>query len=488
MPSYKKFVMDVGIVGLAELLIGLSGIILLPILTKNLPIVDYGIWVQFVVTLGLISLFATCALPFTMVRFLAAEKDRKEIQEGFFSIALFVLFTSLIISLLVIVFSDYFAKAIFDGATNIVRIIAIAVPIACLNSVFLAFFRTFQEMGKRSAFILIQAFGEIALVSCAVFLGYGLFGAVIASLIIRTVVFLTMLCLIVRRIGIKLPKFSRMREYLNFGLPLLPFNLSNWVLRLSSRYVIAYFLGTTFVGFYSAGYMLGNVLMLFAFPLGLVLPPTLSKLYDEGKLNEVKTHLRYSLKYLLTLAIPAAFGVSMLSKPLLTILSTTEIAAEGYLVIPFIAASTLLIGVYVIISQILILVKKTKIIGATWVLAAVVNIGVNILVVPRLGILGAAITTLIGYALVLGITAYYSSKHLTFDINRGFILKSIAASAIMSLVIWGVNPTGMAAVFPMILGSAAVYFAVLLLLRGFRKEEFKFFKSLLSKPKAGSSS
>ena len=82
MPSYKKFVMDVGIVGLAELLIGLSGIILLPILTKNLPIVDYGIWVQFAVTLGLISLFATCALPFTMVRFLAAEKDRKEIQES----------------------------------------------------------------------------------------------------------------------------------------------------------------------------------------------------------------------------------------------------------------------------------------------------------------------------------------------------------------------------------------------------------------------
>ena len=45
--------------------------------------------------------------------------------------------------------------------------------------------------------------------------------------------------------------------------------------------------------------------------LGFVLPPALSKLYDEDRMDEVKMHLSYSLKYSLTLAIPFVFGAAI---------------------------------------------------------------------------------------------------------------------------------------------------------------------------------
>ena len=74
MTEYKLFAQRVGLVGIVNLLVSLSGIILLPILTKTLPIGEYGIWVQIIVTITLISPVAGLGLPYTMVRFLAAEE------------------------------------------------------------------------------------------------------------------------------------------------------------------------------------------------------------------------------------------------------------------------------------------------------------------------------------------------------------------------------------------------------------------------------
>ena len=104
MNEHKLFTQRIGLIGITNLLLGLSGIILLPILTKNIPIEDYGIWVQISVTIGLIPAVATLGLTEAMVRFMAAAKKREEIQEGFYSIAFIVLFVSEITSLLLFLF------------------------------------------------------------------------------------------------------------------------------------------------------------------------------------------------------------------------------------------------------------------------------------------------------------------------------------------------------------------------------------------------
>ena len=478
MNEYKLFTQRIGLIGIVNLVGSLSGIIMLPILTKMLPIEEYGAWIQIMVTISLIPPIALMGLPYTMVRFLAAEKNKTEIQNAFYSIATFILFISLIISLLLFLISKPFAAVFLDDRIELVKIISLILPIQCLNGVCFNFFRTFQQIKRYSLFTLIQTYGNVALVAYAVLNGYGIFGAVVAFLITQIITFLLTGSLIITKIGVKIPNFSRMKEYLSFGLPTVPGNLSSWVVNSSDRYLIGFFLGTAFVGYYSPGYTLGNIIMMFMAPLVFMLPAVLSKYYDENNMNEVKTVLRYSLKYFLALAIPSAFGLSLLSKPILTILSTPEIASQGYLITPFVAVSALLFGAYAVIAQIIVLEKKTKITGTIWIMAAILNLGLNIVFIPYMGILGAAITTLIAFALAFILTSFYSFKYLKFDIELGFILKSIFASVVMSLVIIKWNPVGTLNVLIVIGVCAVVYAVILLLLKGVKKEEITFFREL----------
>ena len=480
MNEHKLFTQRIGLIGITNLLVGLSGIILLPILTKTLPIEEYGIWVQISVTIGLIPLVVMLGLPYTMVRSLAVAKKREEIQEGFYSIAFIVLVTSAIASFLLLLFSKPIAAGLFDNNLTIARILSLIVFIECLNGLLLNFFRTFQQIKKYSIFFFVQTWLNVALVAYFVLSGYGIFGAVIALLISSLLVFLIMAFLIISEIGIKIPKFTHIREYLAFGLPTAPGNLSSWVVRSSDRYVIGIFLGTAFVGYYSPGYILGNSISMFLAPLSFMLPAVLSKYYDENNMKEVKTVLKYSLKYFLLLAIPSAFGLSLLSKPILTVLSTPEIASQGYLITPFVAVSALLYGTRAIIAQIIILEKKTKITGTIWIIAAILNLGLNIVFVPYMGILGAAITTLLAYALAFILISYYSFKYFKFDIDFRFILKSIFASIVMSLVIIKWNPIGALNVSIVIGVCAVVYAVILLFLRGFKKKEFALLRQLFS--------
>jgi O-antigen/teichoic acid export membrane protein len=478
MNEHKLFTQRIGLIGITNLLLSLSGIILLPILTKNIPIEDYGIWVQISVTIGLIPAVVMLGLPYTMVRFLAAAKKREEIQEGFYSIAFIVLFTSAIASLLLFLFSKPIAATLFDNNFTIARILSLIVFIECLNGLLLNFFRTFQQIKRYSIFSFIRTWLNVALVAYFVLSGYGIFGAVMGLLISSFFVFLIMTFLIVSEIGIKIPKFTHIREYLAFGLPTVPTNLSSWVVNSSDRYVIGIFLSTAFVGYYSPGYTLGNMINMFFAPLSFMLPAVLSKYYDENNMKEVKTVLRYSLKYFLLLGIPSAFGLSLLSKPILTILSTPEIASQGYLITPFVAFSALLFGAYGVIYNIIMLEKKTKIVGTIWIIAAILNLGLNLIFVPYIGILGAAITTLLAFALAFILTSYYSFKYFKFDVDFRFILKSILASMAISLIIIKWNPVGTLNVLTVIGVCAVVYSALLLLLKGIKKDEFMFFRNL----------
>ncbi len=82
MNDYKRFAQRIGLIGFTNILIALSSIILLPILTNNLNVNEYGIWIQISVTLNLMSALTTLGLPYTMVRYFPAFKS-EEIKESF---------------------------------------------------------------------------------------------------------------------------------------------------------------------------------------------------------------------------------------------------------------------------------------------------------------------------------------------------------------------------------------------------------------------
>ncbi len=479
MSEYKLFVQRIGLIGVTQILVTLSTVILLPILTKNYSVSDYGIWVQVIVTLNLVPTLITLGMSFSMTRFLASRDDKKEIQEGFYSIVLLVALTGIIAAILLFLSSQFIAHAILNDNVAVAKLLAPIVFFGALNIVYLNFFRTFQQMKIYSIFLLLQAYIPVLWVSYFAVAGYSIFFAVLGMLITYVIIFLMALAIIIHFIGFKIPKMRDIREYLSLGLPIVPSNLSYWIVESSDRYIIAILLSTAFVGYYSPSYTLGNLILMLMFPFSVLLLPLLTKYYDENKMDQVRIFIKYSLKFFMAFAVPAAVGLSLLSKIIIQILTTPEIAANGYFVTPFVTVSALLFGIYNIILNILVLNKKTKIIGIIWIIAAVFNALLNITMIPYIGILGAAVSTLAAYTIAFIITVAYSSKYFKFDFDLPFIAKCIVAAIPMSLIIVKFYPTDILNLIIVIIISSIVYMGILMLLKGFKKEEFEFIRTLL---------
>lgn len=480
MTEYKLFAQRVGLVGIVRIIVSLRGLILLPILTKTMNTELYGIWVQIGVTASLLTFLATLQLHGAIIRFFAGEQDKAKIKEGFYSVFGLVFLFNLLLIVFIAVLSEPLAITFFGGeeAIPFVRLLCFIIPATALDTICIELFRAFQQMKKYTGFLILQQILELSLISYAVLTGYSLFGALLSLIIARIFLLIVCFLFIYPQIGIGKPDLSVLKPYLLFSLPLIPAALSCWVVEISDRYVIAYFLGVASVGIYSAAYGLGTMIGMFMSPLGITLLPTMFKLYENNKIEELKKHLNYSLKVYLMFAIPSLFGLTVLSKSLLLTFTTSEYVS-AYLIVPIAALGTIFYvggGTIAIILQVL---KKTKILAVVGGTGAVINLILNIILIPTIGILGAAISTLITFLFMGTAMGILSFKSIPFEIDFKFITKSIIASIPMAFGVWKLNPYGAVNTLIAVGIAAAIYFAVLTLLRGFTKEEYLFLKGFL---------
>jgi O-antigen/teichoic acid export membrane protein len=482
MTESKLLIQRIGLVGATNLLLGLSSIILLPILTKILTIADYGVWAQISVTVALVPGIATLGLPFTMTRFLPSARTKEEIQEIFYSIVFIILISSGLVCLLIYFFSGSVASILFDNNILIVKILSLISFSECLNATLNSYFRSTQQIKKYSIFTFMQVIFYYVFVLLFLLDGKGIIGATIGLLIESLSLLLIMGYFAFRDVGIKIPRFTNLKKIMSYGIPTIPINFSRWIVDSSDRYVIAIFLGTTAVGYYNPGYSLGNVINTFIIPISYIFPATLSKYYDEKRIIEVKTILNNTLRYFLLISIPAVFGLSLLSKPILSVLSTPEIASKGYLITPFTAVTALFFGIVSIFNQVLLLEKKTKITGNIVSLCAVLNFGLNFILIPYIGIIGAAITTLFAYTVNLLLIIYCSAKYLRLGDNTLYIKKYIIASVLMCLIIINFNPSGLLEISIIIGICVVTYFLILFFIGGFDKNEIRILIKLSGKP------
>lgn len=357
--------------GLTNILISLSPLILLPILSKSLGVEEYGVWNQFTVTLTLIPAVAALGLPYTLVRFFSASRNLDEIREAFYTIAAMIMLGCGSIAILFLIFSGPISHILFQGNTLVTIILALTLFISGLILLSFDYFRTFDQMRTYSIFSFLQAFLTVLIVTFFVISGYEISGAVLGVFFTQIFIFISMYLLIIKQIGFKIPKFHNIKEYLNFGLPTIPSNISFWILDISDRYLIGIFLGLSFVGYYSAGYLLGSIISILLSPFYTILLPILSQYHVDNEIFKIKSLLNHSIKFFLVVAIPSFFILTILSRPILTILSTPSIAENSYFITPIVAIGGIFFGVYGIISQIIVLERKTKITGNMVVLNSV---------------------------------------------------------------------------------------------------------------------
>lgn len=480
--STQKFIRDVGIIGITQILTNLGAFFLLPIITKSLGTYYYGIWAQILTTVSLLSPFALLGLQMAFVRLLAVEKDVARIREDFYSIFFFVFLTGLLVSILVFALSDYLAITLFSdiNTSYYIKAGSFLILLSTIDEISLFFFRISDQILIFSVLRIFLTFGRLFLILGLLIVGFGLFGIIGATLLVQSCILIISLFLIIHQIGFTIPRFERLGEFLKYGAPLTPNSLIRWITDSSDRYIVGIFLGINAVGIYSAAYSIGNLVYLLIAPIQLILFPELSRLFDENKIDVVKSYLGHSLKYFLLMAIPSVAGLSVLAKPILKLLTTADFTT-GSSVIPLIALSGLFGGIFQIIINISHLLKKTQFNLFIHIIAAAGNFLLNILLIPYIGIFGAAIATLVSYILMVIIVFFMSFRTITFDLNYIFITKCIAASSVMAGIMLAINANTVSNLLMAMIIGIVIYFFVLILLRGLGTNELRFIIGVLKK-------
>ena len=127
----------------------------------------------------------------------------------------------------------------------------------------------------------------------------------------------------------------------------------------------------------------------------------------------------------------------------------------------------------------LIVAKKTKTIGQAWVIAALVNIALNIILVQRFGIMGAAITSFTVYLLVSVVLTYFAMKIVTLQIEWLFIFKCLGASVIMAMFLWWLDGEKIMNTVLIVVAGVVLYGVLLIAFKSFTRQRWLFFKGLI---------
>src|SRR3989338_518078 len=478
MQNYAKFIKDTGVSGFVQIIVRLKGIILLPILTKTLGAEAYGVWSQILITVSFVSPFILWGLPEAFTRFIPGTKELSHIRDQILSVFIFILIPAIGISIIFSVYHNSIAT-LLKIPDSLVIFLGLLILFKSLNNSLLAVFHAFGEIVRFACFEFAITFGELVLVIGSIFLGLGITGAITSLLLIKIGTFLVASIIVFRKIGFAIPHFSRLREYLHFSIPSVFGSFSYKIVQASDRYIIAGFWGVLFVGYYMPAYALGNTLNILIISLVFVLQPTVTKLFAANKLVESKRYLSYSLKYLLLVSIPSVFGLTILASPLLTIFSTEEIARNASSIVSLVALSLFLYNTSTIFSQVLLLYKKTRILGSIWIGSDVINFMLNMLFIPTFGITGAAITTLISYFFAFALIWYFANRFFPFPIDWKFIFKSTLASLLMAGIVFLLHPKELWSTLFAITVGIVSYTILILLFKGITKKEITFFLSFL---------
>ena len=458
------------------------GIIQFPILTKALGSSQYGVWALIFTAVSLITPFAGLSFSISIIRFLAAEKDPDRISEDFLSAFSLVLLSGFIFSWLFFLSSQFIATSILKDASSLLYL-RLGSVLILLNSTFpliLSFFRRGNRIGIFNFLNLGLSVLQLVLTILFIRLGYGLQGVIEAAILSAAILNIIGISMIFKEIGFRRPKISNMKAYLTWGFPMTPNAAIQWIINASDRYIVNYFRGVSAAGVYNAADGIGGYASFAIMPMGIVLYPVISKTYDEGNRDECRKYFQYSFKYLMMLTIPAAMGLSILAKPLLRIL-TTSAFLSGSSVLALATLGALVSSVFQIGIYVIHLVGKTQITLRLLAIAAVVNVVMNIILVPLMGIEGAALASVTAYAVLGGLTLIITRRYLKFDLNLSFLVKSVLSSGFMALCIWLINPQSILMVFISIIAGIIIYFGVLILVKGFSKIELAFFAAFIRK-------
>ena len=479
--SSTKFTKDILWVGLSQILIYLFGFFTLPALTKNFGTETYGLWAQIGVTVGLLNPILTLHLGTATVRYLSAENKKEKLSQSFSNMFWLIVLIVFITITAAFLLKNNLATLLFKSNVYdvLITLTFIWAGTGALFAFLIAYLRCKGKIKELSLInILCYSFKFIPLVILA-FLRFPLWFIVLVQIVVELIFIISLFGSITKKVGFKKPNTTNLKKYLSFSIPQIPSEALLWIVNSSDRYFTTSYLGLSQTGIYSASYSIGSIVSMFYVPTSFVIFPVISRFWEKGEIPSVKKYLEYSTKIFLFFGIPSSAGLYILSKPLLQILTTSEFLTGGGTLTLLIALSTLFLGIYQINLYIICLIEKTKFMPFIVGLSAFTNIVLNIILIPRIGIIGAAISTIISYALLSGIILIWAKKRVNYRFDFVFLFKIILASILMVIIIGSLPLKGILNLIIAVMIGTAIYLISIFSLKTLSQAERKFVHSFI---------
>jgi len=237
---------------------------------------------------------------------------------------------------------------------------------------------------------------------------------------------------------------ERVRTYAVYGYPIAASLALTVVLASTDRFLLAYYLDEAAVGAYHASYSIANrtldVLFLW---LGSAGQPALVMALERGGLERLKEAAREQASTFLLIGLPAAAGVALVARPLAEVLIGPELRAAAASVTPWIALSALLFGLTAYyFGQAFTLGRKTKRLLLAMAIPALLNVALNVVLVPRFGLVGAAWATAASFGVGLLATMLIGRRVMALPIPWDSLVRCAVATAAMAAVVALLPPIG----------------------------------------------
>ncbi|MBN2104493.1 polysaccharide biosynthesis C-terminal domain-containing protein [bacterium] len=368
---------------------------------------EYGQYQITLSTFGLLRVFNATWLSASVTR-LYLEFEKKNQENVFFSTLLICsIIGSICIACISICVNLFYLKSKIDAELFILLNVAIIASIFnALFEIFVVVFRANFKPKKYVLYWLLFSVGKpfigIILIIFLKFKGEGIFwGFFIVSFILDLVIFKELK--IYKHFEFKKISKELFKQFMSYGIPIAFSFLSFWILTLSDRYIIEWIMGSASVGIYSLGYTISEktlnfmytVLMLAAYPI----------IIDNWQCDGIKKtqHLITEItRIFFLLCVPILVVLIVIPQNMVRVFSTEDFLGSAS-ILPFIAVGIFLYGLTQYVIKGFELRKKSYKIAILALMAGVINIVLNLLLIPKFGIYGA------GYSAVLSYTVYFVS-------------------------------------------------------------------------------
>ena len=210
-----------------------------------------------------------------------------------------------------------------------------------------------------------------------------------------------------------------------FGLPKVPHGLAHQILNLSDRKLIEIFSTLAASGLYHIGYVMGTGVKFFLSAFELAWGPFVYAQLEKPDAPAI-------LARIATYAFAALCGFGLLNavfgRELLYLMAEPKFHA-AHTVIPIVVLAYVMQGVFALTSIGIGISKKTRYFPMITVAAATLNVVLNLFWIPRFGILGAAWSTVAGYALMAGLGYWLGNRQYPIPFEGRRLGKIVLAAA-----------------------------------------------------------